>query len=111
MLHAEGGPCPIIAVYRSDVRFGALLPVNGGEAEIDGDNHVELVDQLLAIEGEIAEGGICHVFLDESPLLGFMKADDEAGQVQARKEYATRIQEYLEANGFHSVTVVFDGIG
>ena len=110
-LHAEGGPCPIIAVYRPDVHLGALLHVNGGDAEVDGDNHEELINGLLNLESEIVDGGICHVFLDEAPAPGFMEDDDEADQIHARTAYATRIQEFLESQGFLSVTVVLDGVG
>lgn len=111
ILQADGGPCPIIAIFRPDVQLGALLHVYGGDAEVDGDNHEELINKLLDIEGTIVQGAICHVFLDETPIPGLMKPEYETAQVQTRRSFAIKIQEYLESKGFNKVTVVFNGIG
>lgn len=110
-LNADGGPCPIIAVYRSDVRLGALLHVCGGDAEVEGDNHEELIGQLLTIEGEIAEHAVCHVILDEVPMPGLNDEKEERKQARARRKNAQRMKAYLQEQGFKKVRIVTDGQG
>lgn len=110
-LRADGGPCPIIAVYRLDSKLGALLHVDGGDAEINGNNHEELIDQLLELEPGIAEGAVCHVFYDAVPAPGLQDDEEEAEQSETRTAFAERIRVYLTEQGFPEPQMVLNGLG
>lgn len=110
-LHAEGGPCPIIAVYRPDAHLGVLLHVNGGDAEVEGDNHEELIDRLLVIEPDVLANAVCHIFLDETPFPGMLEGEEADEQVKARTSYAKRMGAYLAEKGFGNISIVVAGQG
>ena len=110
-LHAEGGPCPIVAVYRPDLRLGALLHVDGADAEMDGNNHEQLIDHLVAEDASVWQDAVCHVFLDEVPMAAIQSEEDAAEQANQRRAYGARIEAYLKAAGLKNVQVVYDGEG
>ncbi len=110
-LEANGGPCPIIAIYRPDVHLGAILHVFGGDAEIEGDNDRVLIDRLLEMEDEIADGAICHIMLDQLPYPGMYDEKNEKEQKKTRRKYARGIKTYLEEQGFKKIKIVYDGVG
>jgi len=95
-LKASGGPCPIVSLYHPGKGLGALLHVNGGDAEIDGSNHIELLNALLKIV-DFPLDAVVHVFMDKSPL------GDET-QEETRHQYAKTMASDIKQKGFSAPT-------
>lgn len=110
-IDAFGGPCPIISIHDRASGIGALIHIDGGEAEQDGNGHEALIDALLGGVGEISTDAVVHVFFDPLPYPGLLPPAERKQQRDRRKAYAKRVVDYLESKGFTGAKIVTKGTG
>jgi hypothetical protein len=108
-IDAFGGPCPIIALFDPTTGVGALIHIDGGQAEQDGDEHETLIDALLDNIDEITAESAIYVFFDPVPFPNFLSSAERAEQRQARRAYIDRVVGYLQDRGFAGIRVVSKG--
>jgi len=117
LIAAAGGPCPIISVFDPESRIGALVHVGGGDAEVDGDDHEELVAALLELVPDLPRTAKAAISLDRAPLEELAgteiaaTAEELREQAETRTAYADRLGRCLKRHGFADVTFVTEGVG